>query len=112
MHTQTCPQCSHHIHTSSCTCTECDTAIGLDALSGMDPHIRNRNQKLAVWFGVVLGVFGAHKFYLGQHSKGWLYLLFSWTLVPMVMGWIDSFNTMKMSAFSFEQRYARRVSLQ
>lgn len=36
-----------------------------------------------------LGAFGAHLFYLKKNKKGWLYLAFFWTYIPMILGWID-----------------------
>jgi hypothetical protein len=36
-----------------------------------------------------LGAFGAHRFYLGEKGLGWLYLGFSWTLIPLVAAFLD-----------------------
>ena len=104
-----CSQCSQKIDANLITCPQCQATQGLEALSGIDPDIRIKNQKLAIWFGFIFGGLGVHKFYLGQHVKGSLYLVFSWTLVPVVVGWIDSVRTMKMSSFNFEQRYSKRA---
>ncbi|WP_076541599.1 TM2 domain-containing protein [Shewanella sp. UCD-KL21] len=104
-----CPQCSQKIDLNQVTCPQCHAALGLDALGGVDPDVRIKNQKLAIWFSVLFGGLGLHKFYLGQYLKGSLYLLFSWTLVPMVAGWVDAIRTIKMSPFSFQQRYSRKV---
>lgn len=38
-----------------------------------------------------LGILGIHLFYYRKYIRGALYLLFSWTYVPMVLGWIDMF---------------------
>ncbi|MCK8044470.1 NINE protein [Shewanella sp. 1CM18E] len=110
MQTLDCPQCNHKIDLNVVTCPQCHAAQGFDSLSGVDPDIRIKNQKLAIWFSLLLGGLGLHKFYLGQHLKGSLYLAFSWTLVPMVVGWVDAFRTLKMTPFHFEQRYCKRVS--
>ncbi|WOT05835.1 TM2 domain-containing protein [Shewanella youngdeokensis] len=107
-----CPQCSKKIDLNLLTCPQCHAAQGLEALSGVDPDIRIKNQKLAVLFSVLFGGLGMHKFYLGRHLEGSLYLIFCWTLVPVVIGWVDAVRTLKMSAFNFEQRYCRRVRQQ
>ena len=104
-----CPQCREEIEMNLIACPHCKAAQGLESFSGVDPDIRIKNQKLAIWFSILLGGLGIHKFYLGQHLKGTLYLVFSWTLVPVIVGWVDAMRTFKMSAFSFEQRYSRRV---
>lgn len=36
-----------------------------------------------------LGVFGAHKFYLGKNWQGFFYLLFCWTLIPGLIALIE-----------------------
>ncbi|WP_025821079.1 TM2 domain-containing protein [Shewanella marina] len=103
-----CPQCGQKIDLNLVACPQCHAAQGLDALAGIDPDLRIKNQRLAVWFSFLLGGLGIHRFYLGQYMKGSLYLLFSWTLVPTVLGWVDAVRTLKMSPFSFEQRYCKK----
>ncbi len=107
-----CAECNEKINHNLPTCPQCHGAQGLEALAGIDPNIRIKNQKLAIWFSILLGCFGLHKFYLGQYFMGGLYLAFSWTLVPMIIGWVDAIRTKKMSPFSFAQRYSRRVAHQ
>ncbi len=43
----------------------------------------------------VLGVYGLHRFYLGEYKKGAIYLAFFWTLVPMVLGFYDGYKYYK-----------------
>ncbi|MCL1038431.1 NINE protein [Shewanella corallii] len=103
-----CPQCGQALAENCLTCSNCHCAMGLDALAGVDPNIRIKNQKLAAWYGLLLGGLGVHRFYLGQHLKGSLYLAFSWTLVPVALGWFDAFKTFRMSPFTFQSKYAQR----
>lgn len=105
-----CSGCSEKIDPSLITCPHCHAAQGLESLAGIDPNIQIKNQKIAIWFSFLLGGFGLHKFYLGQYLKGSVYLIFSWTLVPMVVSWFDGLRTLKMSPFNFEQRYRRKVT--
>ena len=35
---------------------------------------------------ILVGAFGAHKFYLGKNGQGILYLLFFWTAIPAIIG--------------------------
>lgn len=105
-----CSQCNEKIGLNAVICPECHAAQGLEALAGIDPNIHIKNQKLTIWFSILFGVFGLHQFYLGQYVKGSLYLVFCWTLVPMIVGWVDAVRTLTMSSFNFEQRYCRRVS--
>jgi len=104
-----CTQCSQELTPGLISCPQCHAAQGFEAFAGVDPNIQIKNQKLAIWFGFLFGILGVHKFYLGQYGMGSLYLIFSWTLVPMIIGWVDAIRTMKMSSLNFEQRYYRRV---
>jgi TM2 domain-containing membrane protein YozV len=43
----------------------------------------------------VLGGLGAHLFYIGKYKRGIFYLIFCWTYIPLVLGWIDMFSLKK-----------------
>lgn len=47
------------------------------------------SRKGAMVWCAFLGAFGAHRFYLGEKGLGWLYLGFSWTLIPLVAAFLD-----------------------
>lgn len=51
-----------------------------------------KNPTTAVILAVLLGGVGAHKFYLGQTGMGIVYLLFSWTSIPLILGIIEGFT--------------------
>lgn len=42
-------------------------------------------------FCMILGAIGGHRFYLGQAGLGVLYLLFFWTLVPVIIAIVECF---------------------
>ena len=48
-----------------------------------------RNRVTAALFALLLGGFGAHKFYLGRVGQGILYLVFCWTFIPTIIGFIE-----------------------
>ena len=41
---------------------------------------------------------GAHRFYAGRKTTGWLYLLFFWTGIPFAMSLIDLMQILPMEA--------------
>lgn len=54
-----------------------------------------KNPNTAVLLAALLGGVGAHKFYMGQAGLGVLYLLFSWTYIPMIVGVVEAFSIKK-----------------
>jgi TM2 domain-containing membrane protein YozV len=53
-------------------------------------HAR-RDEVIAVLLAVFLGTFGIHHFYLRRNGLGALYLLFFWTGIPSLLGFIEAF---------------------
>ncbi|OZB92145.1 TM2 domain-containing protein [Paenibacillus sp. XY044] len=58
-------------------------------------------------FGIVLGSFGVHKFYLGQIGWGILYLLFCWTSIPGIIGIIEGILYLTKSDEEFNEQFNR-----
>ncbi|UMQ40734.1 TM2 domain-containing protein [Chryseobacterium sp. Y16C] len=52
-----------------------------------------------------LGGLGIHRFYLGQNSRGILYLLFCWTFIPSLIALFDFFVFIFMSEDNFNYKY-------
>jgi len=50
-----------------------------------------RDEVVGVLLALFLGGFGAHHFYLRRTGLGILYLLFSWTPIPWILGFIGCF---------------------
>lgn len=65
----------------------------------------SKSKGLAIFLAIVLGGLGAHKFYLGKAGWGVMYLLFSWTGIPMVVGIIEGLSYLFRSDSSFKQKY-------
>ena len=54
---------------------------------------------------LILGGLGVHKFYLGNIKEGIIYLLFCWTFIPAVVGFIEGIIYLTMSDDAFERKY-------
>ena len=54
---------------------------------------------------IVLGSFGAHKFYQGKTIQGVLYCLFFWTLIPGILGFFEGIRYMCMKMDDFYTDY-------
>ena len=50
-----------------------------------------RDELVGVLLAIFLGGFGLHHFYVGRVGLGILYIIFSWTPIPWVLGWIECF---------------------
>jgi TM2 domain-containing membrane protein YozV len=50
-----------------------------------------RDEVVGVLLALFLGGFGIHHFYLRRTGLGILYLCFSWTGIPWILGWIECF---------------------
>ena len=48
-----------------------------------------KSKVVAGILGIFLGGLGAHKFYLGRWGWGIIYLLFCWTYIPSIIGFIE-----------------------
>ncbi|MDE1176874.1 MAG: TM2 domain-containing protein [Edaphobacter sp.] len=51
----------------------------------------SRDEVVGVLLALFLGCFGIHHFYLRRNGLGVLYILFSWTGIPAILGFIEAF---------------------
>ena len=98
-------------------CGACGTQISIQAQACPNcGHPNSKNPALSAGlaksrvtagiFGILLGGFGVHKFYLGKVGQGILYLVFFWTGVPAIVGLIEGIVYLVQSdqAFAAAQR--------
>lgn len=102
-----CRDCGALISIKAEICPKCGVrqmaAPGSINLGPTAPNGRNR--LVAALLALFLGGLGAHKFYLGQTGKGILYLLFFWTCIPAILGFIEFILLLAMSDEAFSQQY-------
>lgn len=55
----------------------------------------DKDRTVAIALSYFLGIFGVHRFYLGEMKKGAMYLLFCWTAVPLLLGFYDGYKYFK-----------------
>lgn len=65
-----------------------------------------KNRGLAAGMAVLLGGFGAHKFYLGRIGWGFAYLMFSWTLLPSIAGVVEGVKYAMTPEERFQAKYS------
>lgn len=94
-------------------CQECGKRINIKAEicphCGVRQHLPEQivqpNRVVAILFALFLGGIGIHKFYLGKTIQGLLYLLFSWTFIPLVISFIELIFYCFMSDETFAQTF-------
>jgi TM2 domain-containing membrane protein YozV len=78
-----------------------DHKINYSASAPVEEHNKTTEALLAIF----LGDFGAHKFYLEQSITGFLYLIFFWTFIPALIGFIEGLNYLSHSQDEFTEKY-------
>lgn len=96
----TCAGCGKDVRNVSNSCPSCGFKSGKYA---------GKSKALAIVLAIFLGGLGIHKFYLRRFGLGFLYLIFFWTLIPILLGLIDAIvlATKKRSDFSGSVRPTR-----
>jgi TM2 domain-containing membrane protein YozV len=54
---------------------------------------------------ILLGVVGGHRWYFGQWLFALIYVVFSWTFIPVLVGLVEGARYLAMSDEEFEARY-------
>ncbi|WP_438351662.1 TM2 domain-containing protein [Paenibacillus sp. FA6] len=72
-------------------------------------YVPTKNKVAAGLLGIFLGGFGIHKFYLGKIGMGILYLIFCWTYIPAIIGFIEGIIYLASSDQSFHTKYGKRI---
>ena len=68
-----------------------------------------KDKNVAAIFALIFGVFGVHRFYLGQTGRGILYLMFFWFFgITAIIGLIDAIIFFSMDKDEFDFKYNRQ----
>jgi TM2 domain-containing membrane protein YozV len=72
-----------------------------------------KDEVAGVLLALFLGIFGAHHFYLRRTGLGILYVLFSWTGIPALAGFIECFFMPgRVRRYNYEQAVFFAASVQ
>jgi TM2 domain-containing membrane protein YozV len=64
---------------------------------------------MAIVLALLLGGIGAHKFYLRRPGTGILYILFSWTMIPAAVAFIEGLSYLFLTDAEFSEKYGEGV---
>jgi TM2 domain-containing membrane protein YozV len=64
-----------------------------------------KDKNTAGILALLLGWIGGHKFYLDRPGQGILYLVFSWTFIPGLLGLLEGIRYLTMPLEEFNAKY-------
>lgn len=64
-----------------------------------------KSKTTAAILAILLGGIGVHRFYLNQTGLGLLYLLFCWTLIPLIVSLVDFIWLLAMDENRFNLKF-------
>lgn len=67
--------------------------------------VQGKNRVVAVLLALFFGTLGVHKFYLGSIGWGLTYLIFSWTMIPLIASIVEAIVYLSMSDSDFRSKY-------
>lgn len=76
----------------------CKNSIIRPIWNGGSKMQTNKKETTGYLLAFLLGGIGAHHFYYRNYLRGILYLLFCWTGIPIILGWIDMIFVKKWTA--------------
>ncbi len=108
--TKYCSSCGEKILEAAVICPKCGVQQATITNNGMSAEAAasDKTKIAAGLFALLLGGFGAHKFYLGQKGKGILYLLLCWTGIPSIIALIEGIVYLTSSDEAFYQKYVKK----
>jgi TM2 domain-containing membrane protein YozV len=103
-----CSECGKQISEKAAACPGCGMPmagnVGVNA-NNVTVSIQ-KSRGVAVVLALFLGGVGAHKFYVGQLGWGVVYILFCWTFIPAIVGFIEALSYISMSESQFQKHCA------
>ncbi len=104
-----CHECAAVIRAKAEICPKCGvrqpTSSG-GGFNGFATTPSGRSKLAAGIFAIFLGGLGIHKFYLGRVGQGIVYILFCWTFIPAIIGFIEGLVYLTMSDQAFAEKYS------
>lgn len=89
-----CHHCGAEVSDQAAFCRSCGRSISPTRPIGQSavpppPASARKSKEAAGILAILLGGLGVHKFYMGRIGLGILYLVFVWTLIPIIVGLIE-----------------------
>lgn len=102
-----CKECGKQISDQAAACPNCGAPVSGRSQPPAAPVMVTapKSRSAAVLLAMLLGGLGFHKFYLNSPGWGVIYLLFCWTFIPAIIGFLEGLSYLSMSEQDFQRRY-------
>lgn len=100
-----CADCGAIISLKAEICPKCGVRQTAPVSHGMQTTPSGKSKLAAALFAILLGGLGVHKFYLGRIGWGVVYIVFFWTFIPTILGFIEGIIYLTMSDEAFATKY-------
>ncbi len=121
-----CPNCGAPANSTTGKCEYCGAQLDAEQPVQTAPVQQNVyiqqpavNNERANWpvkskivagiLALILGGLGIHKFYLGNTKMGIVYVLFCWTYIPAIIGFIEGIIILCSNDENFQIKYHCRI---
>ena len=127
-----CPQCGAPIDVGATECRFCGEKLAVQQatqqvqqpqpqvviqqsapqsvyVTGINPSWPVKNKLVAGLLGIFLGGIGVHKFYMGKIGMGIIYILFCWTGIPVIVGFIEGIIYLCSNDENFQLKHHVRL---
>ncbi len=95
-----CTECQAHLETGQPRCPQCGS---------IQDDFVYKSRVAAATLAIVAGMFGAHRFFLGKWW-GIFYLLFFWTYIPALIGFIEGIVFLATDQRKWNEKYNQGIS--
>jgi len=103
--TKFCFACGAVLDARAELCPNC----GVRQMPSPDSVSTGKDRVTAIVFALLLGGLGVHKFYLGKIALGVIYVIFSWTGIPSLIGLIEGIQYLRTSDAAWAATYGGPV---
>lgn len=84
-----CSSCGSIIKKEAELCPKCGVRQRPTQSQSVTTSKKIKSRTTAAILAILLGGLGIHKFYIGKIGMGILYLIFCWTFIPAIVGFIE-----------------------
>jgi TM2 domain-containing membrane protein YozV len=94
-----CSNCGGELNDSQDICLNCGVYV-----NRVESTKEGKSRIAAGVLGILLGGLGIHKFYMGRAGMGILYIIFCWTFIPSIVGFVEGIIYLCENDASFQAR--------